>query len=153
VNGTTGQEIDFVNSRPGTGTAFSVSAMLNPTNHLNLMLNQDQSWVDVDDASGSRGQLFIARVSRVRSTYTFTSRMFVRGTVQYVSTDRNPALYAVPTLERSGSLTGQVLLSYKLNWQSVMFVGYGDDRMLSTQDRFEKVDRQFFVKLSYAFQR
>ena len=30
---------------------------------------------------------------------------------------------------------------------------YGDDRMLSTQDRFEKVDRQFFVKLSYAFQR
>jgi len=44
----------------------------------------------------------------------------------------------------------QVLLSYKLNWQSVMFIGYGDDRMLSTQDRFEKVDRQSFVKLSYA---
>jgi hypothetical protein len=46
-----------------------------------------------------------------------------------------------------------VLLSYKLNWQSVVFVGYGDDRMLSTQDHFEKVDRQFFVKLSYALQR
>jgi len=34
-----------------------------------------------------------------------------------------------------------------------MFIGYGDDRMLSTHDRFEKVDRQFFVKLSYALQR
>jgi len=34
-----------------------------------------------------------------------------------------------------------------------MFIGYGDDRMLSTHDRFEKVDHQFFVKLSYALQR
>ena len=127
--------------------------MLNPTNHLNLMLTQDQSWVNVDDAVGASRQLFIARVSRVRGTYTFTSRMFVRGTAQYVSTDRDPSLYAFSTIAKSGTVSGQVLLSYKLNWQSVMFVGYGDDRMLSTQDRFEKVDRQFFVKLSYALQR
>jgi hypothetical protein len=46
-----------------------------------------------------------------------------------------------------------VLLSYKLNWQSVLFIGYGDNRMLSTEDHFEKVERQFFVKLSYAIQR
>ncbi len=64
-----------------------------------------------------------------------------------------PSLYTVSTLAKSGTVSGQVLLSYKLNWQSVMFIGYGDDRMLSTQDRFEKVDRQFFVKLSYALQR
>jgi hypothetical protein len=153
VNGTTGQEIDFANARPATGTTMNVSATLNPTNHLNLLLNQDQSWVNVDDALGASRQLFIARVSRVRGTYTFTSRMFVRGTVQYVSTDRNPSLYAFSTLAKSGTVSGQVLLSYKLNWQSVMFIGYGDDRMLSTQDRLEKVDRQFFVKLSYALQR
>ena len=89
----------------------------------------------------------------MRGTYTFTSRMFVRGTAQYVSTNRDPSLYTFSTLPKSGTVSGQVLLSYKLNWQSVMFIGYGDDRMLSTQDRFEKVDRQFFVKLSYALQR
>ena len=153
VSGTTGQEIDFANGRPGTGTTLNVSAMLNPTNHLNVMLNQDQSWVDVDDATAVGRQLFIARVSRVRGTYTFTSKMFVRGTVQYVSTDRDPSLYVFSTTAKSGTLSGQVLLSYKLNWQSVMFIGYGDDRMLSTHDRFEKVDRRFFVKLSYAVQR
>jgi Domain of unknown function (DUF5916) len=153
VNGTTGQAIDFANARPGTGTTMSVSATLNPTNHLNLLLNQDQSWVNVDDAGGASRQLFMARVSRVRGTYTLTSRLFVRGTAQYVSTNRNPSLYAFSTIAKSGTFSGQVLLSYKLNWQSVMFVGYGDDRMLSTQDRFEKVDRQFFVKLSYALQR
>jgi hypothetical protein len=153
VSGTTGQEIDFANARPGIGTTLNASAMLNPTNHLNLMLTQDQSWVNVDDAAGVSRQLFIARVSRVRGTYTFTSRMFVRGTAQYVATDRDADLYTFTVPPKSGTVSGQVLLSYKLNWQSVLFVGYGDDRMLSTQDRFEKVDRQFFVKLSYAVQR
>ena len=127
--------------------------MLNPTNHLNLMLTQDQSWVNVDDAAGEGRRLFIARVSRVRGTYTFTSRMFVRGTVQYVSTTREPGLYAFSTMAREGTVSGQVLLSYKLNWQSVLFIGYGDDRMLSPEDRFEKTGRQFFVKFAYAFQR
>jgi hypothetical protein len=153
VSGTAGQEIDFANARPGTGSTVNVSAMLNPTNHLNLMLTQNQSWVNVGDAAGVTRQLFIARVSRVRGSYTFTSRMFVRATAQYVSTNRDPGLYRFNTIANSGTITGQVLLSYKLNWQSVMFVGYGDDRMLSTNDRFEKVDRQFFVKVSYAFQR
>jgi hypothetical protein len=153
VNGTTGQEIDFANGRPGTGTTVNVSAMLNPTNHLNLTLNQDQSWVNVDDAVGDRRQLFIARVSRLRGTYTFTSRMFVRGTLQYVSTNRDPGLYLFDVPATSGTVNGQVLLSYKLNWQSVMFVGYGDDRTLSAQGQYVKADHQFFVKLSYAIQR
>jgi hypothetical protein len=153
VNGTTGQEIDFANARPATGTTMNVSATLNPTNHLNVLLNQDQKWVNVDDALGASRQLFIARVSRVRGTYTFTSRMFVRGTAQYESTNRDPGLYTFSTIARSGTLSGQVLLSYKLNWQSVLFIGYGDNRMLSTEDHFEKVERQFFVKLSYAIQR
>jgi len=153
VSGTTGEAIDFANSRPGTGTTMNVSATLNPTNHLNLVLNQDQSWVNVHNALGTSRQLFIARVSRVRSTYTFTSRMFVRATAQYVSTNRDPSLYSFHTVAKSGALSGQVLLAYKLNWQSVMFIGYGDDRTLSAQDRFEKADRQFFVKFSYALQR
>ena len=45
------------------------------------------------------------------------------------------------------------LFAYKLNWQSVLFVGYGDDRERSDLDRLEPSSRQFFVKVSYAFQR
>ena len=137
--GRTGQEIDFANSRPGTGTTINLDARLNPTNHLAVSFVQNQRWVNVDDAEGERRRLFIARVSRIRGTYTFTSRLFVRGIAQYVSTDR--------------TLSGQALISYKLNWQSVMFIGYGDDRELTERDRLEKLDRQFFVKLSYALQR
>ena len=49
--------------------------------------------------------------------------------------------------------SGSALLAYKINWQSVLFLGYGDDRELSAERRLERVDRQVFVKLSHAFQR
>jgi len=123
------------------------------TNHLNLDLVQNQRWVNVNPVDVSQ-RLFIARVSRLRGTYTFTARLFARGIVQYVSTTRDPSLYIDPTtLAREGSLSAQALLSYKLNWQSVMFAGYGDDRDLADQNQLVKSGRQVFVKLSYAFQR
>jgi hypothetical protein len=99
-------------------------------------------------------RLFIARVWRLRGTYTFTARLFARGIVQYVSTTRDPTLYIDPTtIASEGTLSAQALLSYKLNWQSVMFVGYGDDRDLADQNQLVKAGRQLFVKVSYAFQR
>jgi hypothetical protein len=154
ADGTTGQQIDFANARRGTGTTVNLSARLNPTNHLDLSLVQNQRWIHVDDTLGTARRLFIARVSRLRGTYTFTPRLFVRGIAQYVSTDRDPRLYlAADTTARSATFSGQALLAYKLNWQSVMFVGYGDDRELALTERLEKLDRQFFIKLSYALQR
>ena len=38
-----------------------------------------------------------------------------------------------------------------LLWQSVIFVGYGDDRLLYEQR--QKSDRGIFVRVSHAFQR
>jgi hypothetical protein len=154
IDGTTGQEIDFANSRSGTGSTINLQATLNPTNHLNVDLVQNQRWVNVDNAATASQRLFVARVSRLRSTYTFTSRMFARGIVQYVSTTRDASLYIdSSTTPRDGTLSAQALLSYKLNWQSVMFVGYGDDRELTERDQLVKSGRQVFVKLSYALQR
>ena len=154
VDGTSGQEIDFANSRPGTGTTINLQATLDATNHFNLQLVQNQRWVNVTEGLPAARRVFTARVSRVRGTYTFTSRLFARGIVQYVSTDRDIQLYVDPaTTPHDGALTAQALLSYKLNWQSVMFVGYGDDRELNDRDLLVKSGRQLFVKLSYAFQR
>ena len=64
----------------------------------------------------------------------------------------DPSLYTFAVARRDGDFTGSVLVAYKLNWQSVLFVGYGDDRTVSEEDRLEKARRQFFLKLSYAFQ-
>ena len=62
-------------------------------------------------------------------------------------------MYVFSTSAHSGGFTGSALVAYKLNWQSVLFVGYGDDRELSDREQLEPSGRQFFVKMSYAFQR
>jgi hypothetical protein len=152
IDGVVGQEIDFSNSRLGHGATVNLFLQVNPTNHLEIAAVQNQRWLDVD-AAGARSRLFVARVSRLRATYTFTSNLFARIVGQYVSTSRDPSLYEDEVDRRSGVLTGSMLLAYKINWQSVLFVGYGDNRELADDQRLEPASRQFFVKMSYALQR
>jgi hypothetical protein len=64
-----------------------------------------------------------------------------------------PSLSRSPVRDRSGTLSASALFAYELNWQSVLFAGYGDDRELSHEHELEKTGRQFFTKVSYAFQR
>jgi len=153
VDGTLGQEIDFTNARPARGATVNLSATLHPTDHLELALVQNQRMLNVDRPSGGSGRFLTQRVSRLRSTYTFTSRLFARAIAQYVATARDPLLSPTEVAARSGELSGSALLAYKINWQSVMFVGYGDNRELTDREQFAPLNRQFFVKLSYAFQR
>ena len=152
VDSTIGQDIDFANRRPAHGITLNLEAALRPTDHFALDLIENARTLHVD-VGGSGQRLFVERVSRVKGTYTFTARLFVRVIGQYVSTTRDPSLYLSPVGARSGDFNSSALFAYKLNWQSVMFVGYGNDRELSNLGRLEPLDRQFFVKLSYAFQR
>jgi len=154
LKGTVGQQIDFDNSRPGHGADINLQATIRPTDHLTLGLVAARSWINVDphDGGGSR-RLFTADIGRLKATYTFTARAFVRLIGQYVATRRDPSLYSFSINERDGTFTGSALFAYKLNWQTVMFVGYGDNRTLTEDDHYAKANRQFFLKLSYAFQR
>jgi hypothetical protein len=156
VDGVLGEEIDFTDSRLGHGATINLSAQVNATNHLEITLLQNQRWVGVAtevSRAARRQRLFTAAVSRLRATYAFNERSFARLIGQYVSVDRDTALFLSPVDPRSGTWSGSLLLAYKINWQSVLFVGYGDDRELSAQQRLERTGRQIFVKLSYAFQR
>ena len=120
---------------------------------LELQFNDSRRWLDVDVNEAS-SRLFTAKVDRLRATYNFTARTFVRGIVQYVDTRRDASLYVDEVEAREASFAGSALFAYKLNWQTVLFVGYGDNRtFLEETDRLEREDRQFFLKLSYAFQR
>ena len=68
-------------------------------------------------------------------------------------TERDPSLYSFPVTRRDGSFLGSLLYSYKLNWQTVLFLGYGDDRLLLESDDLERTGRSLFFKISYAIQR
>jgi len=69
-----------------------------------------------------------------------------------VRTDRDPSLYSFPVDEHSGTLDVSALFAYKLNWQTVFFLGYGDQSALTDAEEFEPAARSAFLKISYAFQ-
>ena len=151
--GSAGQQIDFENARTGTGFDATLSAKILPTPHLELTLNESLRWLDVDVPGQSRSRLFTARVDRVRVVYSFTPRVFVRFTGQYEVTRRSPELYLAPVAAKDSDFAGSLLFAYKINWQSVVFVGYGDNRTLSEMtQQLEPTGRQVFVKVSHAFQ-
>ena len=154
LDGFLGEEVDFVGARPGHGGRVTASANIRPTNHLELQFDGDLRWLNVKPFEGGEARrLFTAQVERLKALYHFTARSYLRLIGQYVQTERDPSLYATPVSERDGSFSGSLLFAYKLNWQTVLFLGYGDNRTLTEEDRLEKADRQFFLKVSYAFQR
>jgi len=66
---------------------------------------------------------------------------------------RNPDLYLFPVLPKTQTLFSQFLFSYKLNPQTVLFLGYSDNYLGMTGIDIGQTDRTFFVKLGYAWTR
>jgi hypothetical protein len=144
-----GDSIDFENSRVGEGGFLSANATMRPHDRLDLQLTLVREWLDVD-----AGRLYTADVQRIRAQYSFSNKSLVRVIGQYVTTEADPSNYTFPGVDRhSGNFLGSVLYSYKLNWQTVLFVGYGDDRVLTPLNRLEQSGRSLFFKVSYAIQR
>lgn len=150
VNGWIGQNVDFANDRLASGANINWFATVRPTNHLELGLSAGERWLT---PHGYQHRLFTSQVESLRATYTFNAKMFLRAIVQNSHTNRNRDVYTFEVDPHSGSLASQLLFAYKLNWQTVMYVGYSDLRdIMSEQNDFAVAGRQFFFKLSYAFQ-
>ena len=153
ATGWIGQQVDFSNIRLGRGASINPFATIRPTNHLQLDFNGGISWLNVPNFVQHRDRVFTSQVERLRASYTFNAKMFLRAIVQNERTNSDQALYIDAVDQHEGSLSSQVLFAYKLNWQTVMYVGYGDLRDVETlENQFHPSNRQFFFKLSYAFQ-
>ena len=153
VSGNYGQQPDVENVRVGRGGDVLITALVRPTDHLGLDLRLERQWID-ESVGDVQGNLFTADVARLKAVYVFNAKMLLRLIGQYQEVRRDPALWIQPVLRKEGSFAGSALFSYKLNWQSVLFVGYGDARALDEKTNvLLPTGRQFFVKISYAFQR
>jgi Domain of unknown function (DUF5916)/Carbohydrate family 9 binding domain-like len=153
VSGSLGDAIDFANVRVGQGGALSLFGTIKPTDHLALDFNADRQWLDVNAGGGREGRLFTAQIERLKVTYNFTARAFLRVIGEYLDVESDPRLYTFPVRADSGSFAGSALFAYQLNWQTVLFVGYADNRAQDLLGDLQPEDRLVFVKLSYAFQR
>jgi hypothetical protein len=153
LTGTAGDAIDFDGHRRGTGADVTVLASLQPSTHLEFRLSASRRLMDVTSPPGTSARLFTARIERVRATYAFTRRVFLRLIAQHADTRRAADLYAEGATAHDATLDLSALFSFKLNWQTVLFAGYGDARALTEDDRLEPRRRELFAKISYAFQR
>src|SRR5437763_596202 len=132
----------------GNGATVGLFATLRPFDNLTFEPNLNREWLNVGG-----GRLYTASVERLKTTYSFSAKSILRVIGQYVSTSSNPTLYSFPVDRHSGNFLGSLLYSYKLNWQTVLFLGYGDDRVITPFNDLVRQDRSFFLKVSYAIQR
>ncbi len=143
-----GQRIDFANARVGTGAGVGVAATVRPIDRLTLDLTLNHERLNV-----TGGRLYSANVQRLKTTYSFSAKSLLRVIGQYVTTDRTRSLYGFNVNPHDSTFLGSVLYSYKINWQTVLYLGYGDNRALTTFNDLAPVDRSLFFKVSYAIQR
>lgn len=145
-----GDTIDFTNNQPADSLVLQPGAEMKLGRNVNAKIDHTLQRLNV-----TGGELFEANLTQLRLIYNFNVRSFVRGIFQYLDLQQNPALYDEeirPFIDRkTETLFTQLLFSYKLNSQTVLFLGYSDDR-LGTQDfRLDQTQRTFFFKVGYAW--
>lgn len=148
-----GDAIDFANEREGEGGTVRLTAVAQPIDRFELRLNADRRWIDVDpDGAGDR-RLLTASVARLRATWNFSARSWLRLIGEWIATERDPTLWESEVDPESEDLGLSAVFAWKLNWQTVVFAGVGNERSLDDFGNLSETGRQAFVKVSYAFQR
>jgi len=145
---TYGDQIDYSNDQLGQGTRIEPSVIWNMTQKLLLRLKGVSSTLDTPDGE----TIFDAKILDARLTWQFNLRSFLRLTVQNTDVERNQAQYIEEIDEQSQDLGLQLLYSYKLNPQTVFFLGYSDQYIDDDSvDELTVTDRTWFMKVGYAW--
>jgi hypothetical protein len=101
----------------------------------------------------TRGQQYLKAVlTQGTLRYHLNVRTFVRAILQYRDVDRDLALFrpGIKLEPKEQTFFSQLLFSYKLNPQTVLFAGYSGNRAGTEDVDLTQRDRTFFVKLGYA---
>jgi hypothetical protein len=141
-----GDTVDYTNARQSAGFDLFPSMEFNLGTHINVNLQHAFQKLTLHG-----DEIFTANLSQVKLIYNFTTKTFVRAILQYLHVARNPELYLFPIPEETQTLFTQFLFSYKLNPQTVIFVGYSDNYLGLTGIDITQTNRTFFVKLGYAW--
>ncbi|HEX7180293.1 MAG TPA: DUF5916 domain-containing protein [Thermoanaerobaculia bacterium] len=145
-----GDEIDFVNTQAGELIEIEPAVRLDLGRHLRMRLSHTFQQLDVEG-----GNLFTANLTQLTNVYQLNVRTFVRAILQYTSVERTPGLYIALDPEdvapESERLFTQLLFSYKLNPQTVFFLGYSDISLANQRLDLTRANRTFFLKIGYAW--
>jgi hypothetical protein len=143
-----GDAIDYANARAASSVLLNPSLEVALGRHLNLNLNHTYESLTL---KGDR--VYLANLLQARLIYNFNVRCFLRAIVQYSDIQYNPALYSFPVEAREKGLFTQLLFSYKINPQTVLFLGYTDSGIGTANIDLTRAGRTFFLKIGYALVR
>ncbi|MDG1750392.1 MAG: DUF5916 domain-containing protein [Thalassotalea sp.] len=146
-----GDAIDFSNNRLGLTKQINGTVNWNANKHLEIRFKQVFNQLDADSAN-----LFTARLTDIRATYQFSVKSFIRLTMVYNNTTRNPYNYLYEDPEditkHSKNFSSELLYAYKINPQTVFYLGYSDHH--DAEENFSELEQNqqsMFMKFSYAW--
>lgn len=141
-----GDAIDYANARPGVIFATGPGIQLDIGRHLHLFADETYERFRV-----SGGELYRTNILDTRTVYQLNARAFLRAVVQYVTIDRVPERYTFPVLPHEREVLTQLLASYKINPQTVFYLGCSDDHYGIAARKMTSVERTIFFKVGYAW--
>lgn len=141
-----GDRIDYANTRPGKRLLLNPGINFNIGMNLRVSFNHAFERLTVD-----AGRLYTANISEMTTIYQLNVRTFFRSIIQYVDYDYSADLYTFARDPEFKRLFTQWLFSYKINPQTVLFIGYSDNYFGNQDIGLTQNDRTFFVKLGYAW--
>ena len=143
-----GDRIDYANVQIADMLRIEPSVSWNVNRH--LLVDFDAAMLQLDSKEGPN--IFDAKVYDLRVIWQFNLRSYLRLTTQASDVEKNPDQYIDPVNEHERDVGAQLLYSYKLNPQTVFFVGYSDRYVNEDDlDGLTLTDRTVFMKIGYAW--
>lgn len=142
-----GDRIDYANNRLGSRIRLSPQGIFSIGKHLRFTLGHTFEKMDVND-----DKLFTANITQGSVVYQFDNRMFLRAILQHVDYSYNVDNYLFEREPEFKHLFSQLLFSYKINPQTVLFLGYSDNYRGNQYYDLTQSDRTVFAKIGYAWQ-
>jgi hypothetical protein len=141
-----GDAVDYTNERLAKEFRLTPSANISIGRGLSFEISDD-----FQRLSDAGTEIFRANLLQSKVIYQVSTRTMLRAIVQFRDLTRNPAAYAVPVNERDQNLFGQFLFSYKVNPQTVVFLGYSENNGATQDFDLTRRNRTLFTKVGYAW--
>ncbi|UCH92292.1 MAG: carbohydrate binding family 9 domain-containing protein [Candidatus Aminicenantes bacterium] len=140
-----GDSIDYANVRPGRSFLLNPGIQLRLGRHLDIILNHI-----FEKLSWQGKKIYTVNLVQGNFIYNFNIKTFIRAIVHYTYINRSVPLYISPVEPITKELFTQFLFCYKMNPQTLLFLGYSDNHSGTKGIDITRRDRTFFLKIGYA---
>jgi len=144
VDITAGDKIDYFNDRLGDLMEVTGNLTVFITDHLEFDFYQTYSKLNAKENDIDLN-VYVANISELRLSYQFDVLSYIKLSLVYDNIEYSKS-------DNVKALSTQLIYAYKLNPQTVFFLGYSDNNY-QDQDltKLTKAEKTFFTKISYAW--